>query len=103
MFAFSCNDNNEPEDQTDTIRLIEESLKPYILKTGSYWIFENDSTESLDSIVVISTEHDTYWSPPPLHGAPGQKHEYYNIIKENLGNRFSWLVKKLELVTMEWR
>lgn len=84
--AFSCNDINEPENQTDTTRLIEASLKPYLFKTGSFWIFENDSTGSLDSIVVISTEHDSYWCPPPVHGAPGQKHEYYKITKENFSN-----------------
>jgi hypothetical protein len=73
----SCHKDN-PDNQTRYFYL-SESLNPYKFKTGSFWIFQNDTTAILDSILVTSTEHDFYWLPPPIHGQSGDKHEYYKI------------------------
>lgn len=68
----------EPPTPT-TYRYIEESLKPYKFKTGSYWIFENDTTGLLDSVIVLYTQNDFYWSTPQVHGQAGTKSEYFEI------------------------
>ncbi len=58
---------------------IQDEIVPYEFKTGSYWIYENDSTSVLDSVIVSSTENGFYWLPLPSHGEGGTKHEYYKI------------------------
>ncbi len=77
LTIVSCNKDNI-DDETSYSNL-SESLKPYKFKEGSYWIFQNDTTLIFDSIIVTSTENDFYWSPPPVHGQSGHKHEYYKI------------------------
>ena len=63
--------------------MIKECLKPYVFRTDSYWIFKNDSTGLVDSLAVIEFDSGSYWRPPPVHGAPGQKWEYYNLVVKN--------------------
>lgn len=77
--CLSCEEKNEPEEKEDTTQMIKECLKPYLFRTGSYWIFKNDSSDVVDSLAVIEFDSGSYWMPPPVHGAPGQKWEYYNI------------------------
>ncbi|MEI7982619.1 MAG: hypothetical protein WCI71_13290 [Bacteroidota bacterium] len=77
LILVSCN-KEDSEDKTKYLYLSED-IKPYKCKTGSYWVFQNDTTGTLDSITVISTENDFYWLPPPIHGQSGVKHEYYKI------------------------
>lgn len=74
---ISCN----KEDTVDEINYsyLSESIKPFKFMAGTYWIFQNDSTEILDSIVVISTENDFYWSPPSIQGQAGGKSEYFQM------------------------
>ncbi len=57
---------------------ISSSIKPYMFKNGSYWVYENDSTHILDSIVVTSTTH-SFFSPYPSKGGPALSVEYYKI------------------------
>lgn len=78
LTIFSCRKNNINENQT-TYKYLNESIKPYKFKTGSYWVFENDTTGELDSIIVTSTENDFVWCPPPVHGQSGEKDEFYKI------------------------
>ena len=75
--VISCKKENS-EDETN-YSYLNESIEPYKFKSGSYWVFQNDSTKILDSIVVISTESNFYWSPPPVQGQAGTKREYYNM------------------------
>jgi hypothetical protein len=83
FLCLSCEETQEPEDKEDTTQMIKECLKPYLFRTDSYWIFKNDSTGIVDSMAVIEFDSGSYWMPPPVHGAPGQKWEYYNIFVMN--------------------
>ncbi len=73
----SCNKEN-PDDKI-TYHYLCESIKPYKFKTGSYWIFQNDITGILDSIVVMSVENDLCWTTPSVHGQPGTLAEFYKM------------------------
>jgi len=80
LTLFSCRkDKNADNSDLTKYFYLSNSLTPYKFKTGSYWIYENDSTSTLDSVVVTSTENDFYWSPPSVHGQPGTKYEFYKI------------------------
>jgi len=80
LTIFSCRKDEavDNEEQT-TYSYLSESMKPYKFRTGSYWVFKNDTTGILDSIVVTSTENNFVWSVPPVHGQPGSKDEFYKI------------------------
>jgi hypothetical protein len=80
LLLISC--RNDKEDKPNYVPL-SESIKPYKFKTGSYWIYVNDTTGDWDSIRVTSIENDLYWCPPPMHGSLGQQYEYYKINLEN--------------------
>lgn len=77
IILVSCVKENS--DNKTIYRYLSEDIKPYKFKTGSYWVFQNDTTGTLDSITIISTENDFYWGPPSIHGQSGVKHEYYKI------------------------
>jgi hypothetical protein len=86
--CLSCEETEDPDDNEDTTQMIKECLKPYLFRTDSYWIFKNDSTGIVDSLAVIEFDSGSYWMPPPVHGAPGQKWEYYNIVVMNFKDSF---------------
>lgn len=73
-------DTNYPPSGEDKYVYLNEKLNPYKFKTGSYWIYENETTAELDSVYVISTETDFFMWIPPLHGnGPAKFAEYYKI------------------------
>lgn len=85
---FSCKKNDDATyvdkgNEEPFIYNLDPNTKPYQILSGSYWIFENDSTGFTDSIVVISIEHDFFWSQPPLHSSNGAKDEFYKINLKN--------------------
>ena len=47
----------KPDDETQYY-FIDEKMLPYEFNVGSFWIFENDTTKTIDSIVVTSIEND---------------------------------------------
>ena len=79
--TFSSCRKDKSIDNSDPTKCfyLNASIKPYQYKTGSYWIYKNDTTGILDSVVVTSTENDFYWLQPPVHGQTGSKYEYYKI------------------------
>lgn len=75
--TITCNKENSTNETKYTY--LSQSIEPYKFETGTYWIFKNDSTNTIDSLVVINTENDFFWSPPPVHGQSGTKSEYFKM------------------------
>lgn len=74
---ISCKkEETKGEDQTE---LISKGLYPFKFKTGSYWVYEKDSSATLDTVQVIGTDSNFCWSVPRIHGYPGVKSEYFKI------------------------
>ena len=75
--VISC--KKDPSSPVSGYSYLSSDLHPFMFATGSYWVYENDSTGALDSVSVIAVHHDFYWSTPAVHGQPGHKTEYYRI------------------------
>ncbi len=75
---------------SDKYYYLDAVIKPYLFKTGSYWVFENDSTGVLDSVIVTSTQTGFYQTYPAVHGNPGGSHvEFYKMnLKSCLTNTY---------------
>jgi hypothetical protein len=79
IFLNSCSKHDSQETNTwqSTTYYLADSLKPYMFKEGSYWVYENDSTHILDSVSVISTERSFFLQTIAHEGA--NQVEYYKI------------------------
>ena len=65
---------------------ISESIAPYKFKTGSYWIYENDSTGLLDSVTVDSISTGFFVSIPSVHGTTGYTYtQFYKMYFHDFG------------------
>lgn len=87
MCLSSCKKVNE--DNTPIIYYnISSSLKSFMFNIGSYWVYENDSTHILDSILLTSVKHDYFWESPSTPGTSSNtKIEYYKInLHDNLAS-----------------
>lgn len=67
------------EVEKDGIHLFSAEDKELCFQSGSYWVFKNDSDQTIDSLVITDVKRDFYWSPPPVHGYPGDKHEFFTM------------------------
>lgn len=88
---LECHKKEQPTpDPTSVVeyRYIQESMKPFEVKTNSYWVYVNDSTGVQDSVAVLSTETGMVWTTPQVHGqGGGTQSEYYKInLKSYLTN-----------------
>lgn len=77
ILFLSCKKDSNPDVSRE---YISASLNPFMFKNGTYWVFQNDSTGLLDSVVVTSTLQDFY----PIVSGPGQTQatalrEFYDI------------------------
>ena len=77
---FSCSKDANFDTTSHLVSSISSSLYPFLFKKGSYWVYENQNTGQLDSVVVNSVTKDTVSLSPlgPGQGARGEE-EYYNI------------------------
>lgn len=70
------------DDQSKTIpyEYFSDELKPYLFKNDSYWVYQNDSTNILDSVYITNIKHDFFGSLPSGPGqGPSMYYEYYKI------------------------
>ena len=56
---------------------LDTSLTHYKFKPGTYWVYRNDSTSSLDSIIIDSVESDFIVTVPGVHGGSSILSEFY--------------------------
>ena len=82
----SCQKEEDAEPRTNPAiplthyNYLAESISPYKFKTGSYWIYENDSTGVLDSLVVDSISPGFFEAIPSVHGTSGSTMtEFYKM------------------------
>lgn len=65
---------------------LDTSIYHYKFKPGSYWVYENDSTGTLDSIVVDSVSEGYYTTIPSVHGTTSEtKSAFYKMNMHNYG------------------
>lgn len=65
---------------------IDTSMVHYKFKQGSYWVFENDTTHVLDSIVVDSISTGFVVTIPSVHGTSGtSESEFYKMYIHDFG------------------
>ena len=88
-----CHKDEKPAatDTPETVyHYIEQSIKPFEVKTNSYWVYKNDSTGVQDRVSVLSTETAMIWTIPQVHGqGGGTQSEYYKInLKSFLNNTY---------------
>lgn len=93
ILFYSCDKQKktaqEPAQVGDTYVGLSDEIKQFKVKMGSYWIFENDSSGVLDSVIVVGIDSNWVWTSPPVHGNSGTKSEYYKInYKSCLSNVF---------------
>ena len=50
-----------------------------MFKEGSYWVYQNEVSNEIDSVVVIKAEHSFFWNPPRIHDLPGIKREFFKM------------------------
>lgn len=89
LFFFSCSkDQPEPEkNPTTNYVYLDPSVKPYKFKTGSYWVYINDSTSITDSIRLDSISTGFIITTPSVHGTTNQtRSEFYTIQLHSFGN-----------------
>ena len=99
LFAFflliisSCKKGKDEEPKPNllynvtTYNYISTSILPYKFKVGTYWVYENDSTGILDSIVVDSISTGFFISTPSVHSTTGEtKTEFYKMNIHSFGS-----------------
>lgn len=75
--------NSQNNNKTIDLETFYDSFK---FKTGSYWIYEDSISKEIDSIYVIKVDSGYYWNPPPVHGGPGTRREFYKLTYGNTRN-----------------
>lgn len=58
---------------------VSDAIKPYIFYTGSYWVYVDDSTGVLDSVVVTSVEHNSFEANTSPSQTQETTVEYYKV------------------------
>lgn len=76
---FSCHKEETHSVPKPEYYPLAESLRPYIFKQDSYWIFENDSTKVIDSVAVISLTGGKMPLVPMSYKYTGDSVEAYMI------------------------
>ena len=76
FFSPACKKNSSNANQ---VIYIDTRYDHFMFKEGSYWIYQSELTNELDSFVVIKTERGFYWNPPSIHDEPGTKIEFYKM------------------------
>ena len=78
LMLTSCNKGEAPAEIT--YNYLSADIIPFMFKAGSYWIYENDSTAVLDSVVVTSTKQGFFTQPPMTPGTPTNiEIEYFKV------------------------
>jgi len=68
------------EKQEEPATEISESLHPFLFENGSYWVYKNNSSNSLDSMIVTSISRDSFQIGPSVPGqGPSGYQEVYTI------------------------
>jgi len=77
ILIFSC----EPEGDTIPTTGIDKGLYPFLFDTGSYWVYKDSVTGSLDSTIVTSIDRKTILTPTVPGGKPktNSKTELFEI------------------------
>ena len=81
IILLGCNKEKRVPIEYTTHYVDSTLLAEYLFNSGSFWIYEDQTTNS-DSVFVIGVEHDVIDIPCP-HGCPGGKvdrYEYYNMV-----------------------
>jgi hypothetical protein len=75
-----------PNAQTN-YEYLDTSILPYKFKAGSYWVYQNDSTLALDSILVDSVSAGFVITVPSVHGSTDQtESEFFKMNIHDFGN-----------------
>lgn len=78
LVLTSCKKEDNPPDIT--YYYLPSTLTPYMFNAYTYWVYENDSTSVLDSIIVTSTKQGFFTQPPTHPGTPSYTQiEYYKV------------------------
>lgn len=85
IVSFSCTKGDDEGDDEQikplTSHYISSSMYGFMFNVGTYWIYENDSTQKLDSIVVTNIKQGFFYTPPQSSGTgPTSKVEYFKIV-----------------------
>jgi hypothetical protein len=80
MWIFSTCKKEEVNPTISNHGKISSNLRAFLFETGSYWIYKDSITNSLDSTIVTSITKDKYVVLPSIsgQGSPGDE-EYYKI------------------------
>lgn len=88
ILLVSCKKEAPPEIH---YTYLNETLEPYMFKTGTYWVYGNNSTGLLDSVVVTETKHGFFKEPPMSPGTPSNKQiEFFKITMYSFLNANSY-------------
>jgi len=79
----------ENNSSSETIN-INENYKGFMFKDDSYWVYKETTTNDLDSLSIVKTEHSYYWNPPPIHNSPGTRREYYKMTVESKSQNYEY-------------
>lgn len=75
---ISC--KKEEAKEEDITEMLSTELQHFKFKTGSYWVYEKNSSAMLDTVQVINTYGGFCWSVPKIHGNTGVRDEYFTIV-----------------------
>ena len=83
IFLNACSKEKEQDSAVHESK-ISASLYPFLFKKDSYWIYENQSSRQLDSVVVMSLCRDKFTNGPTSPGqGPNGQTEFFNINYES--------------------
>ena len=88
ILVSGCGKEKTSTDQTIYLNKEYQSLK---FKEQSYWVFQKDSLNIIDSLVVSKTDSGFYWNPPRVHGQAGTKREFYKMTIESKTNNYEYI------------
>ena len=66
---------------------ISHNMDPYMFKTGTWWVYGLEGTQTLDTVTITGTESGEFWSELAINGSNGVKAAYYQMgIKSSASN-----------------
>jgi hypothetical protein len=69
----------------------DKHYKSFAFKEKSYWVYKNELSHEIDSIILFKADSGFYWNPPEVHGIAGTRRSFYKMTFESKSFNYEFL------------
>jgi hypothetical protein len=85
LISSSCKKEDSKGDPV--LEPISHNMDSYLFKTGTWWVYGLEGTQTFDTVTITGTESGEFWSELAINGSNGVKAAYYKMeIKSSASN-----------------